>query len=87
MIVYDLHKRRMHYLSNSNWWYDLISILPTDISYLWWDRHSCQVKMPCPVIVRINRLVRLPRMIEWFDRTETGSGYPNVIRICKVCVV
>lgn len=23
-------------------------------------------------------------MVEWFDRTETATGYPNAFRICKV---
>ncbi|XP_026737455.1 cyclic nucleotide-gated cation channel subunit A-like isoform X2 [Trichoplusia ni] len=40
--------------------------------------------LPCPVIVRLNRLFRLPRMWEWFDRTETATSYPNAFRICKV---
>lgn len=43
-----------------------------------------QQRLPCPVIVRLNRLFRLPRMWEWFDRTETATSYPNVFRICKV---
>ncbi|KOB70171.1 Cyclic-nucleotide-gated cation channel [Operophtera brumata] len=40
--------------------------------------------LPCPVIVRLNRLFRLPRMWVWFDRTETATSYPNAFRICKV---
>ncbi|XP_077302148.1 cyclic nucleotide-gated ion channel subunit A [Arctopsyche grandis] len=84
MMVYDATQRRGHYMSSGDWWYDLFSMLPTDIAYFWWDRTTCQVVMPCPVIVRLNRLLRIPRMIEWFDRTETVSGYPNVIRIFKV---
>lgn len=43
-----------------------------------------QTHLPCPVIVRLNRLFRLPRMWEWFDRTETATSYPNAFRICKV---
>lgn len=23
-------------------------------------------------------------MLEWFERTETATGYPNAFRICKV---
>ncbi|CAB3367812.1 Hypothetical predicted protein [Cloeon dipterum] len=40
--------------------------------------------VPCPVIVRINRLMRIPRLLEFFDRTETRTSYPNVCRILKV---
>lgn len=43
-----------------------------------------QKRLPCPVIVRLNRLFRIPRMWEWFDRTETATSYPNAFRICKV---
>lgn len=43
-----------------------------------------QKRLPCPVILRLNRLFRLPRMWEWFDRTETATSYPNAFRICKV---
>lgn len=25
-------------------------------------------------------------MWEWFERTETATGYPNAFRICKVSV-
>lgn len=32
-------------------------------------------------------MFRLPRMLEWFDRTETQTGYPNAFRICKVVLV
>lgn len=47
----------------------------------YWLFQKC---LPCPVIVRLNRLFRLPRMWEWFDRTETATSYPNAFRICKV---
>jgi hypothetical protein len=40
--------------------------------------------VPCPVIVRLNRLMRIPRLLEFFDRTETRTSYPNVCRILKV---
>lgn len=62
-----------------------MSMFPTDIAYIWWSPNSCSSEfLPCPVIVRLNRLLRLPRMWEWFDRTETATGYPNAFRICKV---
>lgn len=54
-------------------------------AYLWWGPNECNFeRVPCAVIVRINRLLRLPRMWEWFERTETATGYPNAFRICKV---
>ncbi|XP_021192935.3 cyclic nucleotide-gated cation channel subunit A isoform X1 [Helicoverpa armigera] len=85
LMVKDPKMLRLNYLKSVSWRYDLISLLPTDIAYQWWTPGSCHAKrLPCPVIVRLNRLFRLPRMWEWFDRTETATSYPNAFRICKV---
>lgn len=85
LLVRDAKKLRQHYFSTSHWRLDLLSMLPTDLAYLWWGPNECNFdRVPCAVIVRINRLLRLPRMWEWFERTETATGYPNAFRICKV---
>ncbi|XP_012548956.1 cyclic nucleotide-gated cation channel subunit A isoform X2 [Bombyx mori] len=85
LMVKDAKMLRHHYLKSSSWKYDLLSLIPTDIAYYWWPPGSCDhMHLPCPVIVRLNRLLRLPRMWEWFDRTETATSYPNAFRICKV---
>lgn len=87
LLVRDAKKLRQHYFSTSHWRLDLLSMLPTDFAYFWWGPNKCsQHQVPCAVIVRINRLLRLPRMWEWFERTETATGYPNAFRICKVSV-
>lgn len=87
LLVRDAKKLRQHYFSTSHWRLDLVSMLPTDLAYLWWGPNECNFeRVPCAVIVRINRLLRLPRMWEWFERTETATGYPNAFRICKVSV-
>ncbi|XP_053624098.1 cyclic nucleotide-gated cation channel subunit A-like isoform X4 [Plodia interpunctella] len=85
LMVKDSKKLRQHYLESDSWRYDVISMLPTDIAYYWWKPGSCDYnRLPCPVIVRLNRLFRMPRMWVWFDRTETATSYPNAFRICKV---
>ncbi|XP_041986288.1 cyclic nucleotide-gated cation channel subunit A-like [Aricia agestis] len=85
LMVKDSHMLRAHYFRSDHWHYDLLSLLPTDLAYYWWTPGSCSYqRLPCPVIVRLNRLFRLPRMWEWFDRTETATSYPNAFRICKV---
>lgn len=86
LLVREPAKLREHYFSAKGWRLDILSILPTDIVYFWWDPTNYNIQVPCPVIVRINRLFRLPRMLEWFERTETATGYPNAFRICKVCI-
>nr|XP_032527728.1 cyclic nucleotide-gated cation channel subunit A-like [Danaus plexippus plexippus] len=85
LMVKDSAMLRRHYLTSEAWRYDVVSLLPTDMAYYWWTPGTCSSqRLPCPVIVRLNRLFRLPRMWEWFDRTETATSYPNVFRICKV---
>lgn len=84
-MVRDCRQLRRNYFRSASWRTDIISCLPTDILYIFWSACNCSAKrLPCPVIFRANRLFRLPRMLEFFDRTETKTGYPNVFRICKV---
>ncbi|XP_060535248.1 cyclic nucleotide-gated cation channel subunit A isoform X2 [Cylas formicarius] len=84
LLVKDPKKLRAHYFQSKSWKTDILAVLPTDVSYLWWPPYECQIKVPCSVIVRLNRLFKLPRLLEWFERTETDTNYPNVFRICKV---
>ncbi|XP_073976004.1 cyclic nucleotide-gated cation channel subunit A-like [Rhodnius prolixus] len=84
ILVRDLGKLRQNYIESRRWVSDLLSMIPTDLAYVWWPPSTCLKVVPCPVIVRLNRLIRLPRMMEFFDRTETRTGYPNSFRICKV---
>lgn len=86
LLVRDAAKLRKNYFTTKGWRLDILSMLPTDFAYIWWSPSLITVepKVPHPVIVRLNRLLRLPRMWEWFDRTETATGFPNAFRICKV---
>ncbi|XP_031631411.1 cyclic nucleotide-gated cation channel subunit A isoform X2 [Contarinia nasturtii] len=85
LLVRDAVKLRAHYFTTKGWRLDFLSLIPTDFAYIWWQTPGeCLKKVPCSVIVRLNRLFRLPRMLEWFERTETATGYPNAFRICKV---
>lgn len=84
LLVTDPAKLRLHYLQTKRWRSDVLALVPTDVLYLWWPPFACDVQVPCPVLVRLNRLFKLPRLWEWFERTETDTNYPNVFRICKV---
>ncbi|CAH1985785.1 unnamed protein product [Acanthoscelides obtectus] len=84
LLVTDPRKLRKHYYESKSWKSDIMSVLPTDLTYFWWSPLECVEKVPCPVIVRLNRLFKLPRLWLWFERTETDTSYPNVFRICKV---
>ncbi|XP_024946160.1 cyclic nucleotide-gated cation channel subunit A isoform X2 [Cephus cinctus] len=84
LMVKDAKRLRENYLRTARWRFDFLSIFPTDLAYIWWNPSSCQIKVPCPVIVRTNRLLKLSRMWQYFEKTETRTGYPNAFRICKV---
>ncbi|XP_045116080.1 cyclic nucleotide-gated cation channel alpha-3-like isoform X2 [Portunus trituberculatus] len=83
LMVKEPTKLRRNYVKSWNFKQDVTSILPTDLFYLLTgtggDHH-----VPGPVLVRINRLLRFPRMSEFFNKTETRTNFPNAFRICKV---
>ncbi len=61
------------YTKTWNIYFDIISILPTDLIYLYVGLDG--------VYVRFNRLFRMQRVMEFFDHTETRTNYPNAFRI------
>lgn len=72
-----------NYTSSISFKLDILSLLPTDVFYMMIGT-SCDSKVPCAVIVRMNRLFRFPRMQEFFDRTETRTNFPYAFRIAKL---
>nr|XP_045585363.1 cyclic nucleotide-gated cation channel subunit A-like [Procambarus clarkii] len=89
LMVKEPSKLRKNYVRSLGFRLDLVSIFPTDLVYFATgssvdknDPHRLLV--PGPVLVRINRLLRIPRMREFFDKTETRTNFPNAFRICKV---
>ncbi|KAG7484169.1 hypothetical protein MATL_G00046370 [Megalops atlanticus] len=76
LLVKDLAKLRDSYVHTMQFKLDVVSILPTDLAYLATGIHTPQL--------RFNRLLRFPRMFEFFDRTETRTNYPNIFRICNL---
>ncbi|KAM3867381.1 cyclic nucleotide-gated cation channel-like [Diretmus argenteus] len=77
LMVKDVRRLRETYLRASQSKLDVFSILPTDLLYL-------TVGTSYTPLLRFNRLLRLPRLFEFFQRTETRTGYPNAFRICKL---
>jgi len=71
--VKDHAKLRDSYVRTLQFKLDVVSILPTDLVYISTGIHTPQL--------RFNRLLRFPRMFEFFDRTETRTNYPNIFRI------
>ncbi|GAB5570842.1 cGMP-gated cation channel alpha-1 [Prionailurus iriomotensis] len=64
------------YKSNLQFKLDFISLIPTDLLYfkLGWNYPE----------IRLNRLLRISRMFEFFQRTETRTNYPNIFRISNL---
>ncbi|KAM8908039.1 cyclic nucleotide-gated cation channel-like isoform 2-T6 [Spinachia spinachia] len=77
LMVKDTRRLREAYIQTFQCKSDICSILPTDLLYL-------TVGISYTPLLRFNRLLRLPRLFEWFERTETRTGYPNAFRICKL---
>lgn len=76
LLVKDHAKLRDSYIRTLQFKLDVVSILPTDLAYISTGIHTPQL--------RFNRLLRFPRMFEFFDRTETRTNYPNIFRICNL---
>ncbi|XP_071781496.1 cyclic nucleotide gated channel subunit alpha 2b [Centroberyx gerrardi] len=76
LLVKDHAKLRDSYIRTFQFKLDVLSILPTDLAYITTGIHTPQL--------RFNRLLRFPRMFEFFDRTETRTNYPNIFRICNL---
>ncbi|XP_043323803.1 cyclic nucleotide-gated cation channel alpha-3 isoform X4 [Cervus canadensis] len=73
LMVTDTNRLWKHYTKTLHFKLDMLSLVPTDLAYF-------KLGMNYPEL-RFNRLLKLPRLFEFFDRTETRTNYPNVFRI------
>ncbi|XP_059679386.1 cyclic nucleotide-gated cation channel alpha-3 isoform X2 [Gavia stellata] len=73
LLVQDEKKLRDHYTTTIQFKLDVLSLLPTDLAYLKFGLNYPEL--------RFNRLLRISRLFEFFDRTETRTNYPNMFRI------
>ncbi|KAM3857455.1 cyclic nucleotide-gated channel alpha-1 [Diretmus argenteus] len=76
LLVNDEKKLRDRYLQSFQYKLDMVSVIPTDLLY-------AVVGFRYPE-VRMNKLVRYNRMLEFFQRTETRTNYPNLLRITNL---
>ncbi|XP_076993248.1 cyclic nucleotide-gated channel alpha-1 [Tamandua tetradactyla] len=76
LLVKEKLKLIQKYKSHLQFKLDVLSIVPTDLLYfkLGWNYPE----------IRLNRLLRITRMFEFFQRTETRTNYPNVFRISNL---
>ncbi|XP_008296948.1 cyclic nucleotide gated channel subunit alpha 1a [Stegastes partitus] len=73
LMVKDEKLLRDRYISSFQFRLDFVSMLPTDLLYFF-------LGLDYPEI-RLNKLLRIGRMMEFFTRTETKTNYPNIFRI------
>uniref|UniRef100_A0A5F9C147 Cyclic nucleotide gated channel subunit alpha 3 n=1 Tax=Oryctolagus cuniculus TaxID=9986 RepID=A0A5F9C147_RABIT len=73
LMVSDADRLWKHYTKTWHFKLDVLSLVPTDLAYL-----KLGVNYP---ELRFNRLLKISRLFEFFDRTETRTNYPNMFRI------
>lgn len=71
----DFKKLAIHYVMLRCFWMDVIAILPTDFFYLAPTFGIGRVS------IRLNRIFKIHRMIQFFHWTESQTNYPNLVRI------
>lgn len=76
LLVKDAKVLKEKYMKTRQFKLDILSILPTDVVFL-------KVGINNPEW-RFNRLFRLARLFEFFDRTETRTNFPNIFRIANL---
>ncbi|XP_074129763.1 cyclic nucleotide-gated channel alpha-1 [Sminthopsis crassicaudata] len=78
LIVKEKTKLMNKYKSHLQFKLDVLSVIPTDLLFfkLGWSYPE----------IRLNRLLRISRMFEFFQRTETRTNYPNIFRISNLCM-
>ncbi|KAL4008663.1 hypothetical protein ACER0C_002515 [Sarotherodon galilaeus] len=76
LLVKDELKLRERYMKSFQFKLDLVSMIPTDVFYF-----AFGVTYP---EIRLNKLFRFNRMMEFFQRTETRTNYPNALRISNL---
>ncbi|XP_012663542.1 cGMP-gated cation channel alpha-1 isoform X1 [Otolemur garnettii] len=76
LLVKEERKLIDKYKENLQFKLDVLSVIPTDLMYfkLGWNYPE----------IRLNRLLRISRMFEFFQRTETRTNYPNIFRISNL---
>uniref|UniRef100_A0A8C5EB48 Cyclic nucleotide gated channel subunit alpha 3 n=1 Tax=Gouania willdenowi TaxID=441366 RepID=A0A8C5EB48_GOUWI len=76
LLVKDAKILKEKYIKTRQFKLDVISIFPTDIVFIFLGIDNPEW--------RFNRLFRLSRLFEFFDRTETRTNFPNIFRIANL---
>ncbi|KRY21334.1 Cyclic nucleotide-gated cation channel [Trichinella patagoniensis] len=81
LMVRDLRKLALNYVKRLRFVLDVVSILPTDIFYIYLQN----VNNP---IVRLNRVFKLPSVFDFAEKTESRTSWPNAFRLfCLIACI
>ncbi|NXB92862.1 CNGA4 protein, partial [Vidua chalybeata] len=80
ILVRDVRRTRRRYLGSWTFPWDVMAVLPTELLCLL----PGVPRVPGVPAARANRCLRVPRLLEAFDRCETRTGRPNVFRMAKL---
>lgn len=75
MFVTNPRRLALRYIKTIAFKLDIISLIPLDLLY------AIPAVGPAHTIVRLLRILRIHRMIQFFTRTESRTNWPNVFRI------
>lgn len=76
LVVKDTKILKEKYMKTPQFKLDMLSVIPTDIVFFYIGINNPEW--------RFNRLFRLGRLFEFFDRTETRTNFPNIFRIANL---
>lgn len=76
LVVKDAKILKEKYMKTPQFKLDMLSVIPTDIVFFYTGINNPEW--------RFNRLFRLGRLFEFFDRTETRTNFPNIFRIANL---
>ena len=68
LMVRDANKLLSHYFKTWRMKLDFASVVPTDVFYFTTGITCTDGVMPCPVVVRVNRLFKIHRLFEFSER-------------------
>lgn len=76
LLIKDEKLLKERYCKTRQFKLDILSTFPTDIVFFYLGVDNPEW--------RFNRLLRLGRLFEFFDRTETRTNFPNIFRIANL---
>lgn len=85
-MVKEIRKLHHNYFHSRNFTMDVLSLIPLNLDLPFSSNPvTCASSdVPCYVILRINRLLKLHRFNEFLTKMETRTAYPNLLQIANV---